>query len=140
MRTGRGITLEGIEHEGHHLPVNLAAGIVAADIGKPLAIDTSAANTLKLVGDGEQIEAYLSTVEDRTVEGDLVGAAAFLFQKRFTYEGADPVFGDYLVGSATAGTVKKQVIPVSYDATFVQSRVRVVEVDPTTKTVVCVKD
>lgn len=140
MRTGSGISWEGIEHEGHHLPMFLAAGIVAADIGKPVTLDTSAANTAKLAGDGDEIIGYLSTVENRSVEGDLVGTVAVLFQKRFTYEGADPAIGDKLVGSATAGTVKVQAIPGTYDATFVPARCYAVEVDTTAKTVVVVKD
>lgn len=139
MRTGRGITLEGIEHEGHHFGVNLAAGIVAGDIGKALAVDSSAANTLKLATAGDHVVGYLSTVEDRTVEGDLVGTAAFKFQKRFTYTGGDPAIGDKVVGGAVAGQVAAQAIPGAYDATFERSDVYVVEVDTTAKTAVCVK-
>lgn len=106
---GLGVSLRGMTHEKFHYPFNLAAGITKADEGKAVALDTSAANTVKLAADDERIIGQLVTVEDRTIEGILVGTVALKGGFGFT-EVASPSFalavGDTVVGSGTAGLVK----------------------------------
>lgn len=106
---GQGISHRGLTHEPFHYAWNLAAGITAADVGKAMAVDSSAASTAKLAGDGDQVIGKLVTVEDRTVEGILVGTIAHRGGFKFTGEGAIAV-GNTVVGSTTAGTVKAAAV------------------------------
>lgn len=73
------VRLVGFPFEDAQFTVKLASGITAADIGKALTQDTTAANTMKLATDGAPIDGRLLSVEDRTVEGTLVGTATFQF-------------------------------------------------------------
>ncbi len=82
------------------------SGIVADDIGKGVTIDTSAARTVKLAGDGDRVIGHLSTVEDRTVDGVVVGAVDLKGSYKMSYTGAAPAIGDGVQGSATAGLLK----------------------------------
>lgn len=102
---GQGISLWGIHHEEFHYPFNLASGITTTDVGKAVALDTSAANTVKLAGDGDAILGKLVTVENRSVEGVLVGTVELKGGMKFDKVGTINV-GQSVVGSATAGSVK----------------------------------
>ena len=107
--------------------VNLAAGIVAADVGKALTVDASAANTYKLAGDGDVIRGRLEVVEARTSEGTLIGTAKlFLAGSKIAVKAADALAaGDYAIG-AGSGEIRKLV---AGDATATKPRVHyVVEV------------
>ena len=104
------VSLAGFPFEDFQFTVNLATGITAADIGKALAQDTSAPNTLKLAGDGDAIQAVLLTVEDRAIEGHLIGTATFKFAKKLPVKsgltgGSAVVKGSRLCG-AGSGEVK----------------------------------
>lgn len=102
------VTLNGFTFEDSYLTCNLAAGITGADVGKALALDTSAANTVKLAGDDDFVIARLETVELRTQEGQNVGTAAFRFSQLLPKaSGATINVGDSLVGAGD-GTVKAQ--------------------------------
>lgn len=105
---GQGISLRGMTHEKFHYPFYLKAGIVKADVGKAIAMDSTAANTVKLAEDGDIVVGQLVTVEDRSIEGVLVGTVAMRGGFTFT-EKAAPTYaialGDSVVG-AGAGTVK----------------------------------
>lgn len=107
---GVGVSLRGIEHEEFHYPFLLASGITSADVGKAVALDTTAANTVKLAGDGNQVVGKLVTVENRVTEGILVGTIALKGGFKFTKVGTINV-GDSIVGSATAGAVKAAASP-----------------------------
>ena len=48
-------SLKGIFHEDFQYGFLLKAGITEADEGKPVALDTAAANTVKLATDGDDI-------------------------------------------------------------------------------------
>ena len=101
------VSLRGFHFEDFHLTFTLAAGIVAADSGKAVSIDTSAPNKVKLAGDGDTIIGRLATVEDRKVEGQLVGAVALKFANTLPIKAGQTVaVGDTVVG-AGAGEVKK---------------------------------
>lgn len=109
---GVGVSLRGIEHDEFHYPFNLASGITASDIGKAVSLDTSASNTVKLAADGDAIVGKLVTVEDRTIEGVLVGAIALHGGFKFTKADAAAAIsvGDTVVG-AGGGEVKADAAP-----------------------------
>lgn len=76
------VRMSGYPFEDSQITVRLAAGITAAHLGKALTQDTSADNTMKLAGDGDEIMGLLHSVEDRTVEGQLVGVCEFRFARK----------------------------------------------------------
>jgi hypothetical protein len=73
------VTLRGFHWEYSSLTFNLAAGITAADVGKAVSLNGVVPNSVKLAADGDNIVGYLSTYEDRTVEGIKVGAVELQF-------------------------------------------------------------
>jgi hypothetical protein len=75
------VRLDGFDFQDSQFTVLLHAGITTDDIGKAVSQDTSAANTVKLAGDGDEIIGQLLQVEARTVEGHLVGTVGFEFQE-----------------------------------------------------------
>lgn len=103
---GAGVSLKGIHHEEFHYPFNLKAGIVAADATKAVSIDPSAKNTVKLAADGEQIIGRLVTVENRAIEGTLVGAVEIRGGFALPIKAGETVnVGDTVVGAGN-GEVK----------------------------------
>jgi len=153
---GSGVSLRGIHQELFHYTFNLKTGIVAADVGKAVTIDTAAANTMKLASDGDPIFGRLETVEDRSVEGILTGTIATSGGLRFWYDpdlagGSAPAIGEMLVGaagtSAGDGYVDGIAPYVDTDGTGspVVTRAKhtsgwfITEVDTTAKTVIAVK-
>lgn len=104
---GAAISLRNIEHEEWHYPFNLASGITTADIGKAVALDATAANRVKLVGDNDVVLGRLVSVENRVVEGILVGTVALKGAYKLPAVGGSAIaIGSSVVGSATAGSVK----------------------------------
>lgn len=102
------LSLRGLYHEDFQYPFYLASGITEADEGKAVALDTTAANTVKLAGTSDVILGQLKKVENREVEGIDVGTVAlfggvkFLVNPDATASSPDeiPAVGDYLVGAA----------------------------------------
>lgn len=85
----------------------LASGITKDDVGKPVALDTTANNTVKLAGADDIILGRLEVFEGRTQEGVLTGSVVIMGGVRFTYATGDAVaVGDSIVG-AGSGEVKK---------------------------------
>lgn len=116
---GNAISLRGIANAPtDFLPFNLAAGITKADEGKPVALDTSAANTVKIAGDGEQVIGRLTTVEIRTVEGIAVGTVERHGGFKFAISGTVNI-GDTVVGDG-AGGVKAAATPNHADNMVVE--------------------
>ena len=102
-----GVSHAGISMEDWHFPWKLKSGITASDIGKAVTIDTDAAATVKLCGDTDIIIGRLETVEDRTMEGILVGTVAMKGGMTLPMAASSqPAVGDSVQGSATAGKVK----------------------------------
>lgn len=99
-----GISLVGIPHSEFRRTVYLAAGIVAADVGKPVTLDTTADNTFKLAGANDVVYGNLKVVENRVQEGILVGTVEFKGGFTWTKSGVVAV-GAGVVG-AGAGAVK----------------------------------
>lgn len=107
---GQGVSLRGITHEDFHYPFNCADTMTIADVGKPVALDATAARTVKLPADNDVLLGVLVSFEDRTVEGIKVGTVALKGGFKLTgVTGHTIVVGDTVIGSATAGQVKDAV-------------------------------
>jgi hypothetical protein len=101
------VSLRGFHFEDFHLTHSLAAGITGNDVGKAVSVDTSGPNKVKLAGDGDTIIGRLATVEDRKVEGQLIGTVALKFANTLPIKAGDAIaVGDTAIGGG-AGTVKK---------------------------------
>lgn len=101
------VSLRGFHFEDFHLTGTLAAGITAAHVGRAVSVDATAANKFKLAGDGDTIVGRLATVEDRKVEGQLIGTIAFRFANSIPIKAGDTIAaGDTAIGGGD-GTVKK---------------------------------
>lgn len=85
---------------------SLSGAVTAADVGKAVALDTTAANTVKLAGDNDIIFGRLETYENRAVLGMVVGTVSRKFKDIVPYTGTTPAIGQSVTGSATAGVVK----------------------------------
>lgn len=104
---GNGVTLLGLNNADDYVTVNLASGITEADEGKAVTWDASAANQMKLAGDGNPVHGYLDKVEKRDNEGILVGSVLMQGFVKFPLLASDPAtYGDSVEGSA-GGEVKK---------------------------------
>jgi hypothetical protein len=103
---GSGVSLRGLTHEKFHYAFNLTSGITVADIGKAVSLDTTAANTVKLAADDDVILGQLIVVEDRSIEGLLVGTVALRGGFKLPIAtGQTVVVGDTAIG-AGAGEIK----------------------------------
>lgn len=102
---GQGISWSGMYDEVRQMPCYLAAGIVAADVGKALTIDVSGPNKFKLAGTGDRVYGQLAVVEDRAIEGVLVGTINLGVTWTLPIGSGTFVVGDTAIGSATAGKV-----------------------------------
>lgn len=104
---GNGVTLLGLNNADDYVTVNLASGITEADEGKAVTWDASAANQMKLAGDGDSVHGYLDKVEKRDNEGILVGSVLMQGFVKFPLLASDPAtYGDSVEGSV-GGKVKK---------------------------------
>jgi hypothetical protein len=123
MPFASGISHRGLIIEDSQYPYFLATGIVEADVGKAVSLDT-AAYTVKLAADGDVIHGVLVQWENRVVEGYLVGTVAvsggFAFTR--TSGGTAITPGDLLCGGG-AGQVRKAV---TGDATVIKTHNRCV--------------
>jgi len=105
-----GVSLQGIPFEDTRLTVKLASGITAADIGKAMSKSSTTANTFKLAADGDYIVGRLLSVENRTVEGILVGTIEFRFANTLPIKSGETVVaGDFVIG-AGSGEVKASAL------------------------------
>lgn len=111
------VSLRGFHFEDWSLTFNLATGITAEDTGKAVSFG-AAANTVKLAADGDTIIGRLATVEDRKVEGSLVGAVELKFANLLPIKAGQAVTpGDTVIG-AGGGEVKKAAT-ANHSANFV---------------------
>lgn len=112
---GQGVTLLGLEVSSDAITFNLPATVTEKDEGKALTIDSSAANQMKLAGDGDPIHAWLEKVEVREIEGIVVGTAFTRGWFKFPTADKTIALGDSVVG-AGEGAVKKAE---AYNGTYV---------------------
>lgn len=85
--------------------MNVSGAVTLADVGKAVALDATAPNTVKLAGDNDHIFGRLETFESGGLDGLKVGAISRKFRAVLPTSGAVTV-GQELVGSATAGVAK----------------------------------
>ena len=90
--------------------MNVSGVVTAADVGKAVALDTTAPNTVKLAGDDDEVYGRLETFEDRTQENVKTGAVSRKIRAKLPVKAGlttfdIPAVGDTVVG-AGAGEVK----------------------------------
>lgn len=91
------------------------------DVGSPVSLDPSENFTVGLSPDGADILGALESFENRSQEGYNAGAVAPKLYTNFTYTGAAPVIGQWVVGagngnvkaSATAGRALVEAVDTS---------------------------
>lgn len=105
----QGVTLKGtIPDNG--LTFVLNSDIVEANEGLLVTQDTSAANKVKLCGDGDEILGKLFKVENRVVEGIKVGSVQLVGGMELPVAtGETLVVGDKVVGAA-GGKCRKMAV------------------------------
>lgn len=113
------VSLNSIHHEDAQYTFKISGTVTRADEGRALALDPSAANTVKLAGDDDVILGRLGIYEDRVAEGVKVctlsaeGAMTFPINPDASASGPDelPAVGDYICGAedddGKAGYVQK---------------------------------
>lgn len=100
----QGVTLKNTV-PSNDLTFILESSIKQEHVGLAVTQDTTAANTVKLAGDGDKILGRLENVEDRTVEGIKVGAVKIIGGMALKKTGEIAV-GDMVLGGGS-GLVKK---------------------------------
>lgn len=84
----------------------LAAGMTAADVGKAVTLDTTAANRVRLAAAGEAIFGRLETYEDRDSLSIKTGAVSRQFKEKLPAPAAHGiVVGNSVTGGAIPGNV-----------------------------------
>lgn len=128
---GGGVTLRNVL-DSVQVTMYINESTVDEDIiDQPVSLDTSADNTVKLIEADEEVFGVIKAVEDRVVEGIKVVTVA-IAGGAFTlpYVTGDSVaIGDCVVGSSTAGKLKRVASPAA------KNRTRVVAKDATNETV-----
>lgn len=104
---GEGISHRGLVSEDFHYPFYITGTVTAADVGKPVSIDSAAARSVKIAGDGDRIVGILVTYEDRVVEGVKVATVALKggFRVKKAVAATAIAVGDTVIGAA-GGEVK----------------------------------
>jgi hypothetical protein len=97
----------GFSFEDFKFTYKISGTVTADDVGKAVALDTAAANTVKLAGDNDIIFGRLEAYEDRAVLGIKVGTISRKFKDKLpAASGHTIAVGQSVTGSATAGVVK----------------------------------
>ena len=133
------VSLRGLYVEAFAWTFLGASGMTAADVGKAVTLDTTAANTVKLAGDGNAILGKLSAVEVRTQDGVITctvetkGGHQFLLNPNATASSPDelPAVGEFIEGGTATDTTKGWVQKLQSGT----SKWQVVEVTGTTSVV-----
>lgn len=109
-----GVSLNGIYPNGFDWTFALADGITEASVNLAVSQDTTAANTVKLAGDGDSIVGLLLNVEDRGAQmGGKTGAVKTKGGMKFQAISSHGLaVGDHIVGGGS-GLVKKDASAAS---------------------------
>lgn len=100
------VAMDGSPFQEYNRTVNLATGIVRADVGKAVQLDTTGPNKFKLVADNGRVDGRLLTVESRVGTGQLIGTVALKFIDELPVVDAEVfAIGDTAIG-AGSGQVK----------------------------------
>lgn len=103
---GAGVTLSGLVPQVFAWTWNVSGTVTQANIGDLVAQDTTADNTVKLLGNGDQPIGLLASYENRVIEGIKVGTVDHKGGFTVKYTGT-LARGNSVVGSATPGSVKR---------------------------------
>ena len=117
MATLGSLSLSGLYSEDFLYPFYAASGITEASEGMAVAIDSTAANTVKLAGDGDRVIGQIQRFEDRVQDGvklvtvAVKGGFTFNTNPNATASSPDetPAVGDYLAGGTASGGAKGYV-------------------------------
>lgn len=133
----QGVTLKGTTPD-NGLTFLLKSDIKEEHVGLAVTQDTSAANTVKLAGDGDEVLGVLMNVEDRTaIAGVKTGGVQLVGGLELkAVEDHGLKVGDYVTGGGN-GLVKKSATGTN-GATAVQTACRVWEVK--TDSVIVIKN
>lgn len=136
IEIGQGISHAHYQVEDANIPFYLASAITAADVGKAVTQDTTAARTVKLAGDGDVVIGRLDTFEDRVSEGVKVGNIQLKGGMRFTYPSSGVTFaiGDRIIG-AGSGLVKPHTVASNATGAVPMPFYMVTAINTTAKTV-----
>lgn len=99
------IVLEAFSFESFTFTRYITGTVDATCVGKAVAIDATAAGSVKLAGDGDAVYGRVYQYEDRTQEGIKVVSVERKFIKRLPKTAAAIAVGDHVVGGG-AGQVK----------------------------------
>lgn len=116
------IVLEAFSMEDFTFTRYITGTVDASCVGKAVAIDPTAAGSVKLAADGDAVYGRIYQYEDRTQEGVKVVSVERKFIKRLPKSGTVNV-GDHVIG-AGAGAVKT----ATYAVTNGESRNHVLQV------------
>lgn len=100
------VVSHGFSFESAAFTYLVSGAVTAADVGKAVALDITATNTVKLASDNDIVFGRLETFEDRAVLGIKVGAVSRQFKAKFPRTAAAITVGQSVTGSATLGSVK----------------------------------
>lgn len=99
------VSLDAMFDEDSIKTFNVSGGVTTADVGKAVTLDTTAANTVKIAGDGDVIIGRLEVVEVRSAT-QTVGSVSLTGSFRLPIGANVVAVGDTLQG-ATGGVCKK---------------------------------
>jgi len=103
---GQGVSLRGIYFEDWQLVFNVSGSVSKSDVGKAVAIDPNAVNSVRLAADGDHIFGRLQTLEVREIEGITIGTVAVKFSDRLPIKSGQTInVGDYVTGAGN-GEIK----------------------------------
>jgi hypothetical protein len=107
----RHVVSYGFPFDDFNFTYNISGAVTQANLGAALTIDTTAASTMKLAGDGAPIHGRLQSCEDRTQQGaGKTGTVQRKFKEKLPAAvGHGIAVGDAVCGSATAGNCRKAV-------------------------------
>ena len=108
MYDPRKVVSHGFPLEADTFTYNISGAVTQADLGKALAIDATAPNTMKLAGDGDAIVGRLFSYEDRSQQGaGKTGAVQRRFKEKLPAANGHGIdLGDSVVGAGN-GLVKE---------------------------------
>lgn len=110
----RTVVSYGFPFDDFMFTYNISGAATQDNLGNALTLDTAAAATMTLAGDGKAIHGRLFSYEDRTQQGaGKVGTVQRKFKEKLPAAvGHGIVIGDSVCGSVTPGIVRKAVAGV----------------------------
>lgn len=107
--TPNGVVTQLFSFEDFTFTMYVSGTVTAADVGKAVALDTTAANTVKLAGDADEVFGRLETFEDRTQEGIKVGAISRKLRGKLPVKTGLTGFDVLAVGDTAVGAGSGEV-------------------------------